>query len=70
MSPANLCAYMTKAKTVYLVDPEPPEFGVILGGRMSSYSNRESQMELHPDCRVVQETAVIGVRKVVDELLS
>jgi len=62
VSPANLCAFHTKAKKVYVIDPDPPAFGV-----STSYFGGHTP---HPNCTVLATTAVIGVRAVVDELLQ
>lgn len=62
VSPANLCAFHTKAKKVYVVDPEPPQFGTseqYFGG-----------LKPHSDCTVFPTTAVIGIKEVVNRLLA
>jgi NAD-dependent deacetylase len=61
VSPANLCAFHTKAKSVYVVDPDPPQFGTT-----NTYFG---ELIPHQDCKVLPTTAVVGVRSVVDELL-
>jgi NAD-dependent deacetylase len=60
VSPANLCAFHTRARKVYVIDPEPPKFGIT--------SARHGGLSPHPDCTVFQTTAVDGVRKAVDEI--
>ena len=62
VGPANLCAFHTRAKKVYVIDPDPPAFGVSSG--------YYSQLSPHPDCTVVTQKASEGVRLVVDQFLS
>lgn len=66
VGPANLCAFQTRAKTVFLVDPEPPEFIWIPQTEFGRFATREP----HPDCRPVALPASEGVPKVVRELLD
>ena len=62
VGPANLCAFHTNATRVFVVDPDPPAFGV----SDSHYGSRKQ----HPNVTVYATGAVEGVRKVVDELLA
>ena len=62
VGPANLCAFHTNAKKVFVVDPDPPEFGVS--------KSRYGGLSPHPDCTVIPTRAVEGIRLVVDQLLK
>ena len=62
VGPANLCAFHTKAKKVFVIDPDPPVFGVSRG--------HYGGLSPHPDCTVIPLKAGEGVRLVVDRLLA
>ncbi|RYG48847.1 NAD-dependent deacylase [bacterium] len=64
VGPANLCALCTKAERVFLIDPDPPEFGLIDPG------DRYGRTRAHPDVREIREGAVTGVPKVVRAMLA
>ncbi|CAN5608472.1 NAD-dependent deacylase [soil metagenome] len=64
VGPANLCAFCTLAPTVYLVDPDPPEFFRI------DPNSRHGRQRPRPDVRLVAEGAVSGMAKVARELSS
>jgi NAD-dependent SIR2 family protein deacetylase len=69
VSPANLCAFQTKAPRVFLVDPEPPEF-MVANENFVPYFPIEMQSKPHKSCTPIAEAATTGVRKVVDLLLA
>ena len=66
VGPANLCAYCTRAEKVIIVDPEPPEFGIMdldLG-----YSFGTTNLTPHPNVVTIREGAATGVPKAIREI--
>ena len=60
VGPANLCAYHAQARKVFVVDPDPPTFGISRG----YYSG----LSPHPDCTIIPLKAGEGIQLVVDQL--
>ncbi|RYG34862.1 NAD-dependent deacylase, partial [bacterium] len=64
VGPANLCAFCTAAPTVYLVDPDPPEFHLV------DFENPRRGRRRHPDVREIREGAATGVPRVIADLMK
>lgn len=64
VGPANLCAFCTRAKRVFIVDPEPPEFEIL------DDPWRSQSMRPHPDVTILSESAALGVPRVVEILAT